>query len=710
MPDRSHSWADAAQRALAVPDVAVNGVARALNFLSAAQLYLCDNVTLARTLEPADVKAAPSGHWGVCPPVNLLLAHLGPVIAHAPGGGDLLVVHGGGHAGPSAFAHAYLTGRLGVAFPEFAQSAEGLRALVGGFPHTDRLGAEITPLLPGQLYMGGQLGAALAFAQGAALDAPHRLVVPLIGDGECETGATAAAWLAARALIGTGQHGRVMPVILLNGQRMGGASLLSQLTPDQLVEHLSGLGYQPILAEGRSTAAFRAALTEAVVGDRPVQEGPSTVLICALPKGATGPEAIGGQPILGTARVHKTPLRDPRHDTTEFAALARWLASYRPAELFVDGRPSNLFHAALPTPKPADAAAAVEQPRDCIQASTAIATNAPVGDLGTLVSDLLDARLANGSLRVFSPDELASNRITVAGDGVVEILNEEICHAWAQGYLETGRQALVIGYEAFAPIALSMLLQHLKYRRLARSAGRASLPSIVYLLTSLGWNNTYTHQNPALASALLAAGDPTVRVHTPADAACAAASLAYALHARDRCTIVVASKHPMPRHPLDTIAAEVRDGLAVWPHLSDPGEPDLVLAAAGDIPARELSAAAAALREQQRGSRIRFIAIHDITALGGPEAWPLGLSSERFGAVFGANCPILLATTLAVDAAQGLLWHRRDADRFHVIGYRDPGRPVTPAALLASCGMDTASLSARAVQLLTASSVPAGRR
>src|SRR5262249_14875377 len=144
----------------------------------------------------------------------------------------------------------------GAAFPEFTQSADGMRALIDGFPHTDRLGAEITPLLPGQLYMGGQLGAALAFAQGAALDAPRRLVVPLIGDGECETGATAAAWLAARALIGTGQHGRVMPVILLNGQRMGAASLLSRLTPDRLVEYLSGLGYHPILADGSTTAAF----------------------------------------------------------------------------------------------------------------------------------------------------------------------------------------------------------------------------------------------------------------------------------------------------------------------------------------------------------------------------------------------------------------------------------------------------------------------
>ncbi len=82
-----------------------------------------------------------------------------------------------------------------------------LRALFTGFPHLERFGGEITPLIPGVRRTGGQLGPALAVAQGMVLDAPHRLVVPLIGDGELETGATAAAWLARRALHGSGEHG-----------------------------------------------------------------------------------------------------------------------------------------------------------------------------------------------------------------------------------------------------------------------------------------------------------------------------------------------------------------------------------------------------------------------------------------------------------------------------------------------------------------------
>ncbi|WP_454314504.1 hypothetical protein [Streptomyces phaeoluteigriseus] len=77
---------------------------------------------------------------------------------------------------------------------------------------------------------------------------------------------------------------------------------------------------------------------------------------------------------------------------------------------------------------------------------------------------------------MFSPDELASNRIDLTDEHgqplpwVVEILSEEICHAWAQGYTETGRHALIVGYEAFAPITASLIQQQLKHRALRRHA------------------------------------------------------------------------------------------------------------------------------------------------------------------------------------------------------------------------------------------------
>ena len=707
-------WAEAAALAAAtVPGRCVEAAWRALNYLSAAQLYLRDNLLLDRPLTPWDVKERPQGHWGTCPGTNLLLANLGPILAHASAGTDAIVVHGAGHAGPSVLAHGYLTGRLGDADPRFRQSPAGLRALIAGFPHAGDLGGEITPLLPDQLYMGGQLGPALAFAHGAALDTPNRLAVVLIGDGECETGATAAAWLAAHALHQTGRHGRVLPVIVLNGLRMGSPSLLGRLGPQALARHLSGLGYRPVVADG--PADLRESLGAALADSAPLQEGPSSLLICTLPKGYTGPEAVDGVRIAGTPRMHKTPLIDPRRDEAEGEALQRWLLSYRPAELLApDGRPTETVAATLAAPPPLRLPPP-DSHRECVRASASVAAAAVGASFSESITQVLTRGAASGGFRVFSPDELASNRIALSDPAgrtppwVVEVLNEEICHAWAQGYLETGRRALVATYEAFAPIASSLLAQHLKYRRLARRARRPAMPSIVYLVTSLGWNNTYSHQNPGLVSALLATEDPSVHPHTPADAPRAAASLAFALRKLDRCTVVVASKHPMPEHPLDTIDAELRHGLAIWPHLTDPGNPDLVLAAAGDIAAREMTTAAQTIRRKLPSARLRFVAIHDLTALGDPGAWPLGLPAGRFTAIFGQSTPVVVAVPFFPDAVRALLWPRPHHERFTIVGYIDPGRPIAAMELLRRSGMDGGSLAHRAMALLGPQRLAAGR-
>lgn len=226
---RPKSWTAAASSLADTRSESIGGLWRALNYLCCAQLYLRDNVLLSRSLTAQDVKPQPRGHWGVCPPVNLALSLIAPIQQSAPD--HISVLHGAGHAGPSAFAFSYLSGRLGSRWPQFAQGSAGLRHLIQDFPHDDGLGGEITALIPDQQYMGGQLGPSLSLAAGLALDNPRQLAIPLIGDGECETGTLAAAWLGQRALRDGNDHGAVLPVVLLNGQKMGGPSLLAQLTP-----------------------------------------------------------------------------------------------------------------------------------------------------------------------------------------------------------------------------------------------------------------------------------------------------------------------------------------------------------------------------------------------------------------------------------------------------------------------------------------------
>lgn len=98
---------------------------------------------------------------------------------------------------------------------------------------------------------GGRLGGCLAFAQGAALDAPDRIIVPVIGDGECETPTTAAAWLARMAV----PTAKVLPVIHLNGFRMAAPSLLAALDDEEIRRWAADLGWEAAVVRVTSTAS-----------------------------------------------------------------------------------------------------------------------------------------------------------------------------------------------------------------------------------------------------------------------------------------------------------------------------------------------------------------------------------------------------------------------------------------------------------------------
>ncbi|MGV9839135.1 phosphoketolase family protein [Nocardia niigatensis] len=689
-----------------VDDNSVDQARRALDYLCAAQLYLRANPLLAEPLSRDQVKPQPRGHWGTCPPVNAVLACLGPFRQKlATASVDVQVVHGAGHAYASALAQLWLTGQLDPY--GFGHTPDGLLELVRGFPHHERLGGEISPLLPSHRYMGGQLGPALAVAHGMATDAPDRLVVALIGDGECETGIAATSWLAAHAFTGTSGHGRVLPVLLLNGQRMGGPSLLAGRSPNGVARYLTGLGYQPVVTSGTDTSAVRAALYEALTNLKALDDGPSTVLVVTVPKGFGLPVGASGTTLLGTPKVHKTPLTRPQ-ESNEFAVLRDWLLSYRPHELFTDdASPVSSVSATLGHgPAPDDPE--LTPPRGCLASATETATRVRTQgqDFAAAMRHTVTELHAVWGMRVYSPDELASNRVLLdAGSAawVSEILSEEICHAWAQGYIETGRRALIVGYEGFAPVVASLITQQLTSRRLAAAASRPAMPSIVYLLTSLGWHNVISHANPGLADILAAVGDPAVHIHTPADHARTAAALTYAVRKLGRCSVILASKHPMPSHPLDSVEHELQHGWAIWPQCGDADDPELILVSAGDIAAREATAAARALTQRERPIRLRYINIHDLTCLGDPEQRPTAIPADTFTALFPAHVPVLAAVTCHPAPVHTLLGERAPGqrpDRLTVVGWRPPPRPLTHDALLRHAGMAADSLTATALALL----------
>ncbi|TCR22909.1 hypothetical protein [Streptomyces sp. BK205] len=676
-------------------DVAVlaDALWKATTYASVCQLHLRDNVMLSEPLSHEHVKPDPSGHWGTVPGTAWALAHVA-LAAGQTSPREVVPILGAGHAGIVQLSMAWLSGELHSVRVEFTPDADGLTRLSRAFPHVDGLGAEVHPALWAGDYLGGRLGGALAFAQGAALDAPNRVVVPVVGDGECETPTTAASWLAAAAVPGA----QVVPIVHVNGFRMGGPSLLGGMTDDQLRAYATGQGWDARVVhvvEGseQEHAAFHEVFQQSL--DATVR-GRRVAVFLRCTKGWGGPETVEGRRILGTPRAHKTPLPAPRSVADQLELLERWLTRYAPHELFDrDGRPLGGLARAL-----AAARWCRLRPAHTEQGAADRRTPLGRGGFGTFagaVTTVLRDHAAEGGFQLFSPDELASNRLggLAREPWTKELLAEEVLLEWLAGWTASGRRGVLVSYEAFAPLLLSGVAAHLKQRRLA---GAPVLPSLNLLLTSYGWNNVFTHGDPSFVTALLAMGDPAVRVLTPADPTRTAAGLEEALHSDGGVNVVVAGKHTATAHPTDTVHEEQAYGLAVWPHLSDDGEPDITVVTAGDLPAA-VAAEAIPLLRGNRGCRVRVVNLLDLTVLGDPTAWPRGLSDADVDHYFGRYAAVLVVTLGHPAAVWGLLAGRLRRPT-EVIGWQEPSGPMPQAQLADTLGLTPAGLVQAADRLL----------
>ena len=165
---------------------------RAADYLSAAQIYLQGNYLLEEPLKPEHIKARLLGHWGTCPGINFVYAHMNrAIIAHQF---DALFVLGPGHGFPAIQANLFLEGTFSKYYPEVPRNAEGMAHMMKQFSWPYGFPSHSNPTAPGVILEGGELGYSLATAYGAILDNPNLIVPCLVGDGEAETGPTATAW------------------------------------------------------------------------------------------------------------------------------------------------------------------------------------------------------------------------------------------------------------------------------------------------------------------------------------------------------------------------------------------------------------------------------------------------------------------------------------------------------------------------------------
>lgn len=699
---------------------------RAANYLSVGQIYLRDNPLLKRPLRATDIKKRLLGHWGTTPGLNFIYAHLNRLIRER----DLEMIYlaGPGHGGPAMLANAYLEGTYSETYPHISQDEEGMRRFFEQFSFPGGVPSHVAPETPGSIHEGGELGYVLSHAYGAVFDNPSLIACAVVGDGEAETGALATSWHSNK-FIDPARDGAVLPILHLNGYKIAGPTVLARIPRDELTALLRGYGHAPLFVEGEDPEAMHRLLAEALErafdsiatirrearhGFRGRAQWPMIVLIS--PKGWTGPREVDGQQIEGTFRAHQVPLGEMSHPG-HVAALEVWMKSYRPEALFEDSGAPHRDVAALAPIGARRMSASPHSNGGLLLRDLLLPDFREYGvDVGAPGSTDAEATRVQGgwirdvvgsnpeTFRVFSPDETASNRwgavfevtdrmsaaVVKASDDhvgptgrVMEMLSEHQCQGWLEGYLLTGRHGFFSCYEAFIHIVDSMVNQHAKWLKVTRDIPwRRSIASLNYLLTSHVWrqdHNGFSHQDPGFLDHMVNKKPEVVRIYLPPDANTLLSVSDHCLRSRDYVNVIVAGKQPMPQwFSIEEAAEHCAHGLGVLSWASDEGEPDVVMACAGDVPTLEVLAAVSILRELAPELRVRVVNVVDLMRLQPEQEHPHGLSDADFDALFTEDKPIVFAFH-GYPALVHRLTHSRTNHRgISARGYREEGTTTTP--------------------------------
>jgi xylulose-5-phosphate/fructose-6-phosphate phosphoketolase len=703
---------------------------RAANYLSVGQIYLLDNPLLRSTLEPEHVKPRLLGHWGTTPGLNLIYAHMNRVIKRDDL--DVIYVIGPGHGGPAIVANAYLEGTYTDVYPSITRDEDGMRELFRQFSFPGGIPSHVAPETPGSIHEGGELGYALSHAYGAAFDNPDLLVCAVVGDGEAETGPLATSWHSNKFLSPVGD-GAVLPILHLNGYKIANPTVLARIPREELAALMEGYGHTPYFVEGDDPADVHqqlAATLDIVTAEireiqrRAREDGVTDrprwpMIVLRTPKGWTGPKTIGGNPVEGNWRSHQVPMSEVRTNAENRAILETWMRSYKPEELFdehgtllpelaelaptgtrrmsanpVANGGELLRDLALPDFR--DYAVDVPAPG----ATTSEATRV----LGSWLKDVMTRNM--DTFRVFGPDETASNRLGalldvtdktwmaeiipsdehLAGDGrVMEVLSEHQCQGWLEGYLLTGRHGLFNCYEAFIHIVDSMFNQHAKWLKVTRDiAWRRPIASLNYVLSSLVWrqdHNGFSHQDPGFIDHVVNKKADVIRVYLPPDANTLLSVGDHCLRSRNYVNVIVAGKQPGPNWlSMDQAILHCTRGIGIWDWASNDqgGEPDVVIASAGDVPTLEALAAVDLIRQHLPELRVRFVNVVDLMRLQDEKEHPHGLSNAEFDALFTLDKPIVFAYHGYPWLIHRLTYRRTNHANLHVRGYKEEGTTTTP--------------------------------
>jgi xylulose-5-phosphate/fructose-6-phosphate phosphoketolase len=455
------------------------------------------------------------------------------------------------------------------------------------------------------------------------------------------------------------------------------------------------------------------------------------MIVLRTPKGWTGPHEVDGQLTEGSFRSHQVPLSDIAGNPGHLAQLEEWLASYRAHELFDErGRlraelaalapegerrmganphaNGGIFLRDLRLPDFRKYAVAVPAPGATDAESTRV--------MGTFLRDVFERNADRRNFRLFGPDETASNRLNPVFEAtdrvftgeilptddhlspngrVMEVLSEHLCQGWLEGYLLTGRHGFFSCYEAFIHIVDSMFNQHAKWLKTTREIPwRRPIASLNYLLTSHVWrqdHNGFSHQDPGFIDHVVNKKADVIRVYLPPDANTLLSVTDHCLRSRNYVNVIVAGKQPEQQWlDMDAAIKHCTAGIGIWSWASNDegGEPDVVMACAGDVPTLETLAAVEILRHELPKLKVRVVNVVDLMTIQSPREHSHALSDRDFDDLFTTDKPIVFAFHGYPWLIHRLTYRRTNHDNLHVRGYKEEGTTTTPFDMVVRNDLD----------------------
>jgi xylulose-5-phosphate/fructose-6-phosphate phosphoketolase len=721
---------------------------RACNYLSLGMIYLQDNPLLREPLTPEHIKNRLLGHWGASPGLAFLYVHLNRLIKTQ----DLNMIYlaGPGHGAPGVLGPAYLEGTYSEIYPEKSEDLAGLKEFFKQFSFPGGIGSHCTPETPGSIHEGGELGYVLSHACGAAFDNPDLIVAAVVGDGESETGPLATSWHISKFLNPI-RDGAVLPILHLNGYKINNPTLLARISHQELEDLFRGYGWTPYFVEGSDPdsmhQAMAATLQHCISEIKKHQEEARSsgvasrprwpMIVLRSPKGWSAPTEVGGHKLEGFWRSHQVPIADVKKNPEHLVVLENWMKAQKPEELFdAEGRLIPELKELAPTgarrmsanphanggilkkplrlPDFKDYALKLDKPGQVEAENTR--------PLGAFLRDVM--RLNMDRFRVFGPDENSSNRLQdiyevskkfwiaeyfpedsdggeLAPDGrVLEMLSEHTVEGMLEGYLLTGRHGFLSSYEAFVHVIDSMFNQHAKWLSICRELSwREEIASLNLLITSTVWrqdHNGFTHQDPGFLDVVVNKSAQVTRIYLPPDVNSLLSVADHCLRSENYVNVIVSDKQLHLQYmDMDAAIRHCTKGIGIWEWASNDrgGEPDVVMASAGDIPTQEALAAITLLREEFRDLKIRYVNVVDLFKLQPDTEHPHGLSDWDFDSLFTIDKPIIFNFHGYPWLIHRLAYRRRNHCNMHVRGYKEKGNINTPMELAINNNIDRFTLA-----------------